>query len=71
MIEKFVVFQVRVEWSAPARPNGDIVTYTVHRRDPLQLSVSSTVFTPDRRDFSERHTTLQGLAAFSRSVTAE
>ncbi|XP_030271338.1 usherin [Sparus aurata] len=58
--------QVRVEWSPPARPNGDIVSYTVHQRDPVQLSVTSTVFTAEERDFSDRHTTLHGLAAYHR-----
>uniref|UniRef100_UPI0037E7E888 usherin n=1 Tax=Semicossyphus pulcher TaxID=241346 RepID=UPI0037E7E888 len=58
--------QVRVEWSPPARPNGDIVSYTVHHRDPVRLSITSTVFTPEDRDFSERHTTLHGLAAYRR-----
>uniref|UniRef100_A0A3P8RYW1 Usherin n=1 Tax=Amphiprion percula TaxID=161767 RepID=A0A3P8RYW1_AMPPE len=35
--------QVRVEWRTPARPNGDIVSYTVYQRDPVQLSITSTV----------------------------
>ncbi|XP_070688414.1 usherin [Pempheris klunzingeri] len=58
--------QVRVEWSIPARPNGDIVSYTVYQRDPVQLSITSTVFTSDHSDFSDRRTTLHGLAAFHR-----
>ncbi|XP_070842368.1 usherin [Chaetodon trifascialis] len=58
--------QVRVEWSTPARPNGDIVSYTVHQRDPVQLSITSTVFTAEESDFSNRRTTLQGLAAYHR-----
>nr|XP_046239587.1 usherin [Scatophagus argus] len=58
--------QVRVDWSTPARPNGDIVSYTVHQRDPVQLSLISTVFTPEEGDFSDRHTTLHGLAAYHR-----
>ncbi|KAM4602923.1 usherin [Polymixia lowei] len=58
--------QVRVEWSTPARPNGDIVNYTVYKRDPVQLSTSSTVFTPEHSAFSGRHTTLQGLAPYRR-----
>ncbi|XP_074522167.1 usherin [Halichoeres trimaculatus] len=58
--------QVRVEWSPPARPNGDIVSYTVHLRDPVQLGITSTVFPPEESDFSNRHTTLLGLAAYHR-----
>ncbi|KAM9366692.1 usherin [Symphorus nematophorus] len=58
--------RLRVEWSTPARPNGDIVSYTVHQRDPVQLSITSTVFTPEESDFSDRHTTLHGLAAYHR-----
>lgn len=62
---------MRVEWSTPARPNGDIVSYTVHQRDPVQLNVTSTVFTPEGNDFSNRYTTLHGLAAYHRSVKAD
>ncbi|XP_051795531.1 usherin [Acanthochromis polyacanthus] len=58
--------QVRVEWRTPARPNGDIVSYTVYQRDPVQLSITSTVFTPEDRAFSDRHTTLQGLDPYHR-----
>ncbi|XP_070762485.1 usherin [Enoplosus armatus] len=58
--------QVRVEWSPPARPNGDIVSYTVYQRDPVQLSITSTVFTLEDSGFSERHTTLHGLATYHR-----
>ncbi|XP_060897032.1 usherin [Labrus mixtus] len=58
--------QVRVEWNPPARPNGDIVSYTVYHRDPVQLSITSTVFTPDQTDYSNRLTTLHGLAAYHR-----
>ncbi|CAJ1048931.1 LOW QUALITY PROTEIN: usherin [Xyrichtys novacula] len=58
--------QVKVEWSPPARPNGDIVSYTVHHRDPVQLGITSTVFTPEDSDFSNRNTTLEGLAAYHR-----
>lgn len=63
-------FQVKVEWSTPARPNGDIVSYTVYQRDPVQLSMSTTVYTPEDSEFSERRTTLQGLAPYHRSVKA-
>ncbi|XP_069030560.1 usherin [Embiotoca jacksoni] len=58
--------QVRVEWWTPARPNGDIVSYTVYQRDPVQLSILSTVFTPEDSSFSDRHTTLRGLAPYHR-----
>ncbi|TDH17235.1 hypothetical protein EPR50_G00006290 [Perca flavescens] len=58
--------QLRVEWNTPARPNGDIVSYTVYQRDPVQLSITSTVFTPEDSDFSVRHTTLHGLAPYHR-----
>ncbi|XP_074481361.1 usherin [Sebastes fasciatus] len=58
--------QLRVDWSAPARPNGDIVRYTVYQRDPVQLSITSTVFTPEDGDFSDRHTTLRELAPYHR-----
>ncbi|XP_044201958.1 usherin [Thunnus albacares] len=58
--------QVKVEWSAPARPNGDIVSYTVYQRDPVQLRLTTSVYTPEDSAFSERHTTLQGLAPYRR-----
>ncbi|XP_039982949.1 usherin [Xiphias gladius] len=58
--------QVRVEWSSPVRPNGEIVSYTVYQRDPVQLSITSTVFTPKDSAFSDRHTTLHGLAPYHR-----
>ncbi|KAM9860567.1 LOW QUALITY PROTEIN: usherin [Aulostomus maculatus] len=58
--------QVKVEWSSPARPNGDIVSYTVYHRDPAHLSMTSTVYTPEDRVFSERHAILQGLAPYHR-----
>nr|XP_040024120.1 usherin isoform X2 [Gasterosteus aculeatus aculeatus] len=58
--------QVRVDWSTPARPNGDIVSYTVYQRDPVQLRITSTVFTPEDGDFSDKHTTLRGLAPHHR-----
>lgn len=61
-------FQVKVEWNSPARPNGDIVSYTVHQRDPVRLSITSTLITPEESDFSDRHATLHGLAAYHRSV---
>lgn len=59
-----------VQWNSPARPNGDIVSYTVHHKDPVQLDVTSTLITPDESEFSARHITLHGLAAYHRSVTA-
>uniref|UniRef100_A0A667ZN39 Usherin n=1 Tax=Myripristis murdjan TaxID=586833 RepID=A0A667ZN39_9TELE len=58
--------QVSVDWSAPARPNGDIVSYTVYQRDLVQLSTTSTVFTPEHNAFSDRHVTLDGLAPYHR-----
>ncbi|XP_061670381.1 usherin isoform X4 [Syngnathoides biaculeatus] len=58
--------QVKVEWNIPARPNGDIISYTIYHRDPIQLSVSSTVYTPEDAVFSERRATLQGLAPYRR-----
>ncbi|KAM3876945.1 usherin [Diretmus argenteus] len=58
--------QVRVEWSTPARPNGEIVNYTVYQRDPVQLRTTSTVFTPEHSAFSDQHITLQGLAPYHR-----
>jgi len=61
-------YQVRVEWQTPARPNGDIVSYTVYLRGPAHLSTISTVFTPQDNAFSERHTSLHGLAPYHRSV---
>ncbi|KAM9408306.1 LOW QUALITY PROTEIN: usherin [Pholidichthys leucotaenia] len=56
--------QVRVEWQIPVRPNGDIVSYAIYQRDPVQLNVVSTVFTPEDGAFSDRHTTLDGLAPY-------
>ncbi|XP_051920397.1 usherin isoform X1 [Hippocampus zosterae] len=58
--------QVKVEWNIPARPNGDIISYTIYRREPVQLSGNSTVYTPKDEVFSKRHTTLQGLAPYRR-----
>ncbi|XP_029354432.1 usherin [Echeneis naucrates] len=58
--------QVRVDWSPPVRPNGDIVSYTVYQRDPLQLKITSTEFTPEDGAFSDRHTILYGLAPYHR-----
>uniref|UniRef100_A0A3P9BUF9 Usherin n=1 Tax=Maylandia zebra TaxID=106582 RepID=A0A3P9BUF9_9CICH len=58
--------QVRVEWQPPARPNGDLVSYTVYQRDPVQLSIISSDFTPQDSAFSERHTILHGLAPYHR-----
>ncbi|XP_056269140.1 usherin isoform X3 [Pseudoliparis swirei] len=58
--------RLRVDWSPPARPNGDIVSYTVYERDPVQLQITSSVFTPEDGDFSDRHTTLHGLAPYHR-----
>ncbi|XP_068597953.1 usherin [Brachionichthys hirsutus] len=58
--------RVRVEWSTPARPNGDIVSYAVYQRDPVQLSITNVVFTPEESDFSSRSTTLHGLTAYHR-----
>ncbi|KAM3624776.1 uncharacterized protein V6R79_001428 [Siganus canaliculatus] len=58
--------QVRVEWNPPARPNGDIVSYTIHQRDPVHLGVISSLFTPEENDFSEELTVLDGLAAYHR-----
>ncbi|KAJ0056643.1 hypothetical protein NL108_010598 [Boleophthalmus pectinirostris] len=53
--------QLRVEWSAPAHPNGDIVRYIVHKRDPIQLRVLSSEFTPEDSVFSDQHLVLDGL----------
>uniref|UniRef100_A0A3Q3B8L8 Usher syndrome 2A (autosomal recessive, mild) n=1 Tax=Kryptolebias marmoratus TaxID=37003 RepID=A0A3Q3B8L8_KRYMA len=53
--------QVDLEWQIPARPNGDIVGYTVYLRDPVQLSITSTALTPE-----DRQTTLHGLAPYHR-----
>nr|XP_054587843.1 usherin [Nothobranchius furzeri] len=58
--------QVRVEWQIPARPNGDLVGYNVHLRDPVQLHVLSTAISPNDRIFSERQTILHGLAPYHR-----
>lgn len=63
-----LLYQVKVEWNSPARPNGDIVSYAVYQKDPVQLSITSTVITPDENDFSDRQITLHGLAAYHRSV---
>lgn len=60
-----------MEWAAPARPNGDIVSYTVYQRNPVQLSITSTQFTPEDRAFSERHTALHGLAPYHRSAKTD
>ncbi|XP_068172657.1 usherin isoform X1 [Antennarius striatus] len=58
--------RVKVEWRTPARPNGDIVSYSVYHRDPVQLSDTNIVFSPEERDFSSRSTTLHGLTAYHR-----
>lgn len=62
---------MKVEWQTPARPNGDIVGYTVYLRDPVQLSINSTALTPEDEAFSYRQTTLHGLAPHHRSVRNE
>ncbi|XP_072320975.1 usherin [Eucyclogobius newberryi] len=53
--------QLRVEWSVPASPNGEIVRYIVYKRDPVQLSVLRSEFTPEDSVFSDRRITLDGL----------
>ncbi|XP_077419247.1 usherin isoform X1 [Vanacampus margaritifer] len=58
--------QVKVEWNIPGRPNGDIISYTIYHREPIQLSMKSTVYTPKDAIFSKRHTTLQELAPYRR-----
>ncbi|TWW67416.1 Usherin Usher syndrome type IIa protein [Takifugu flavidus] len=58
--------EVKVWWNSPARPNGDIVSYAVYQKDPVQLSITSTVITPDQSGFSDRHITLHGLTAYHR-----
>ncbi|XP_028328840.1 usherin isoform X1 [Gouania willdenowi] len=58
--------QLKVMWLTPARPNGDIVNYTVYQRDPVHLTLISSVFTPENSAFSDRHTTLKGLAPYHR-----
>ncbi|CAL8351755.1 unnamed protein product [Merluccius merluccius] len=58
--------QVRVDWSPPARSNGDLVSYTVYQRDPAQLLTNSTTFTPQESAFSVRHAYLLGLAPYHR-----
>lgn len=62
--------QVKVQWNPPARPNGDVVSYTVHHKDPVQLNVTSTLITPGESAFSARRITLHGLAAYHRSASA-
>lgn len=44
------------------------MSYTVHQKDPVQLSITSTVITPDENHFSDRQITLRSLAAYHRSV---
>uniref|UniRef100_A0A3B5QN66 Usherin n=1 Tax=Xiphophorus maculatus TaxID=8083 RepID=A0A3B5QN66_XIPMA len=34
--------EVGVEWQTPARPNGDIVSYSVYLRDPVHLNITSS-----------------------------
>lgn len=63
-----LLYQVKVQWNSPARPNGDIVSYTVYQKDPVQQNITSTVITPDENDFSDRQITLHGLSAYHRSV---
>ncbi|XP_061132682.1 usherin [Syngnathus typhle] len=58
--------QVKVEWNIPARPNGDIISYTIYHREPILLGGNNTVYTPKDDVFSKRHTTLQGLAPYRR-----
>lgn len=62
---------MRVQWATPARPNGDIVSYTVYQRDPVQLSITSTRLTPEDHAFSDRHATLHGLAPYRRWVKTD
>nr|XP_061796460.1 usherin-like [Nerophis lumbriciformis] len=58
--------QVKVEWNIPARPNGEIISYTIYHREPVQLRVSSTVYTPQDSVFFERRTSLQELYPYRR-----
>ncbi|XP_035991625.1 usherin [Fundulus heteroclitus] len=58
--------QVRVEWQTPARPNGDIVRYTVYLRDPVQSNITSAVFTPEDKAFSDKQIILRGLGPYHR-----
>ncbi|KAM4744035.1 usherin isoform 2-T2 [Anableps anableps] len=58
--------QIRVEWQTPARPNGDIVNYTVYLRDPVHLNTTSAVFTPEDSVFSDKQTILHGLGPYHR-----
>ncbi|KAM6979899.1 usherin [Aplochiton taeniatus] len=53
--------KVRVDWSPPARPNGDLVSYTVHQRDPALATSHSFPFGPGDSAFSGHSTTLQDL----------
>lgn len=59
---------MRVGWQTPARPNGDIVSYTVDLRDPVHPRVISSVFTLEDSAFSEKHTILHGLDPYHRLV---
>ncbi|MED6271831.1 hypothetical protein CHARACLAT_024313, partial [Characodon lateralis] len=56
--------QVRVEWQTPARPNGQIVSYAVYLRDPVQLNITNAVFTPEHSVFSDKQIILQGLSPY-------
>ncbi|CAL9701681.1 unnamed protein product [Knipowitschia caucasica] len=53
--------QLTVEWSVPAQPNGEIVRYILHKRDPVHLRVVSSEFTPGDSSFSDRRIVLDGL----------
>lgn len=44
------------------------MSYAVYQKDPVQLSIASTVITPEENDFSEKQITLHSLAAYRRSV---
>ncbi|XP_015250616.1 PREDICTED: usherin-like [Cyprinodon variegatus] len=58
--------RVRVEWQTPARPNGEIVSYAVYLRDPVQLNITSAIFTQEDSSFYDKQIILHRLSPYHR-----
>ncbi|XP_076156222.1 usherin [Alosa pseudoharengus] len=52
---------VLVQWEAPGRPNGAILSYSVYSRDPAEPSSRRHLFPPEHSAFQSRSTSLTGL----------
>ncbi|KAG7465654.1 hypothetical protein MATL_G00155810 [Megalops atlanticus] len=57
---------VLVMWDPPARPNGEILNYTIYRRDPTEPDVRSFTYPSQHTSFHARSVFLSGLKAYHR-----